>query len=55
MQLCISLSYLILHKFGNSMRRELRIIPSFRLEKTFKAIESNRKPSTAKATAKPRP
>jgi len=32
-----------------------RIIESFRLEKTFKIIEPNCKPNTAKSTTKPRP
>ena len=30
-----------------------RIIESFRLEKTFKIIESNHKPNTARSTTKP--
>ena len=32
-----------------------RMIESFRLEKTFKIIESNRKPNPAKSTTKPCP
>ena len=32
-----------------------RIIEAFRLGKTLKIVESNRKPNTAKSTAKPRP
>ena len=32
-----------------------RFIESFRLERTFKIIESNRKPNTAKSTTKPCP
>jgi len=32
-----------------------RITESFKLEKTFKTIESNHKPNTAKSTTKPCP
>ena len=51
--MCTSLSYLILHKSGNSISIRFRIRQSFRMEKTFKVIESNHKPHTAKSTTKP--
>ena len=51
--MCTSLSYLILHKSGNSISRGFRIRQSFRMEKTFKVIESNHKPHTAKSSTKP--
>jgi len=46
--------FLFLPFSAESIRLHI-IIESFRLEKTFKIIESNRRPNTAKSTSKPHP